>query len=75
MLTIRRFVDRRVYTRRVRRGARLSTSETQRVLGVSLRMLRYMVARGDLRPRKVRGRLRFLFGDVLRLRRDMRAKA
>ncbi len=63
-MRIRRVIEGRVYEREAR--GTLSTDETLRVLRVSLRTLRYWVARGRLRPRKVRGRLRFRLAELLR---------
>jgi excisionase family DNA binding protein len=68
-IRVRRLVDGRIYEREIRRGSWLTTDETTRLLGVSRRTLFNLIRRGGLTPRKVRGRLRFRFREVMQLRK------
>ncbi len=64
---IKRLIDGRLYEREVRRGGWLTTDETLRFLKCSRRKVFYLITRGVLTPRKVKGRLRFAIRDVRKL--------
>ena len=66
-IRVRRLVDGRLYEREVRPGGWLTSDECTRFLDVSRRQLFYLIERGSLHPRKIRGRLRFAAAEAVQL--------